>query len=317
MPGRISEMAQLPTPVLGDKIEGNDTSAPPLSAAASGYYSFTQVKQLIFNSVDEAKVDNISITQPVDLDAIETRVNALDASVILKGTWDASVGTFPGGGTAQAGESYIVSVGGTIDSVTFNVDDRIIAILDNASTTVFATNWHKADYTDQVLSVAGRTGAVTITTADIPNLSGTNTGDEAAASTSVAGVAAYATAAEYRAKAANKTLTGSEVYAAAAEVTLTDATTIALDLSTYLDGTVTLGGNRTLGNPTNIIAGQSGYIRVVQDATGSRTLAYAANYEFGDKTAPTLTTTAAAEDILFYLVISATRILISTEGNIG
>jgi len=148
--------------------------------------------------------------------------------------------------------------------------------------------------------------------AALDTVTGTNTGDEAAASTSVAGVAAYATAAEYRAKAANKTLTGSQVYAAAAEVTLTDATTIALDLSTYLNGTVTLGGNRTLGNPTNPIAGQSGYIRVVQDATGSRTLAYGTNYEFAGGTAPTLTTTAAAQDMLIYTVISTTRILISS-----
>jgi len=107
-----------------------------------------------------AKVDFLTVTQPVDLDTIETRVNALDAAVVLKGVWDPSAGTFPGGGTAQAGDSYIVSVGGTVDSVVFGVNDRIIAILDNASTTVFAANWFKADYTDEVLSVAGLVGAI-------------------------------------------------------------------------------------------------------------------------------------------------------------
>lgn len=108
-----------------------------------------------------AKVDWLTVTQGVDLDAIETRVNALDAAVILRGTWDASAGTFPGSGTAQAGDSYIVSVGGTVNSVDFVANDRIVAILDNASTTTYASNWFKLDYTDAVLSVVGLTGAIT------------------------------------------------------------------------------------------------------------------------------------------------------------
>lgn len=60
-----------------------------------------------------------------------------------------------------------MSVTGTVDGVTFNQNDRILAIVDNASTTVFASNWFKLDYTDQVLSVAGKTGAVTLDMADL------------------------------------------------------------------------------------------------------------------------------------------------------
>ena len=122
----------------------------------------------------EAKLTHITVTQAVDLDAIETRVNALDAAVVLKGTWAANAGTFPGSGTAQAGDSWIVSVAGTVNSVAFAVGDRIIAILDNASTSTFASNWFKADYTDQVLSVNGETGAVTLTTDDISDTGQTN-----------------------------------------------------------------------------------------------------------------------------------------------
>lgn len=91
---------------------------------------------------------------------VSAAMATLDAAVILRGSWDASAGTFPGGGTAQAGDSYIVSVAGTVGGVAFSVGDRAIAILDNASTTVFAANWFKADYTDQVLSVAGLVGAI-------------------------------------------------------------------------------------------------------------------------------------------------------------
>lgn len=71
---------------------------------------------------------------------------------------------------------------------------------------------------------------------------------------------------------------------------------------------MTLGGNRTLGNPTNPKIGQAGYIRVAQDATGSRTLAYSSFWKFAGNTTPTLSTTASSEDILFYQVLSNTRI---------
>ena len=100
------------------------------------------------------------------LEKLAGNVAALDSAVILKGSWDASSGSFPGSGSAQAGWSYIVSVAGTVDGVSFNQNDRIIAITDNASTTTFANNWFKADYTDQVVSVFGRTGAVSAQSGD-------------------------------------------------------------------------------------------------------------------------------------------------------
>jgi hypothetical protein len=122
-------------------------------------------------AAEKAKLGHLTVTQAVDLDAIEARVNALDAAVILKGTWDASAGTFPGSGSAQAGESWIVSVAGTVNSIAFAIGDRIIAITDNASTSTFASNWFKADYTDQVLTVSGKTGNVTLQVADITDMS--------------------------------------------------------------------------------------------------------------------------------------------------
>lgn len=112
-------------------------------------------------------VTNITVTQAVDLDAIESRVNELDQAVVLQGTFQPSLGSFPGGGSAQSGESWIASDSGTIDGVEINKNDRLIAITDNASTSTYASNWHLADYTDEVLSVAGKTGAVTLTASDI------------------------------------------------------------------------------------------------------------------------------------------------------
>ena len=100
-------------------------------------------------------------------------------------------------------------------------------------------------------------------------------------------------------------------------VALTDAATIAVDLSLGNNFTVTLAGNRTLGAPTNVTAGQSGVIVVTQDGTGSRTLAYNSVYKFAGGTAPTLTTTASAVDVLAYYVESSTRITVTSLLNVS
>jgi hypothetical protein len=89
---------------------------------------------------------------------------------------------------------------------------------------------------------------------------------------------------------------------------LTDGATITPNFNNANNFSVTLGGNRTLANPTNLTAGQSGVIVITQDGTGSRTLAYGSYFKFPGGTAPTLTTTASAVDVLAYYVESTTRI---------
>lgn len=93
-------------------------------------------------------------------------------------------------------------------------------------------------------------------------------------------------------------------------VTLTDAATILVDLSTFKNATVTLGGNRTLGNPTNTAAmlGQCGHIYPIQDGTGTRTLAYASSWRFTGAVAPTLSTAVNSVDMLNFCVRDATHI---------
>lgn len=90
--------------------------------------------------------------------------------------------------------------------------------------------------------------------------------------------------------------------------TLTDGSTITPAFSDSCNFTVTLGGNRTLANPTGLVAGQSGSIFIVQDGTGSRTLAYGSYWDFAAGVAPTLTTTASAVDRIDYIVRSTTSI---------
>ncbi|TGV26330.1 hypothetical protein [Mesorhizobium sp. M4B.F.Ca.ET.143.01.1.1] len=129
------------------------------------------------------------------------------------------------------------------------------------------------------------------------------------ATTTRKGVSEFATSAEYRVGTdTGRSLVVDQVWGAAAEVTLTDAATIAVDFSTFINAVVTLGGNRALGNPTNEKVGQSGVIRIAQDGTGSRTLSFGTDWEFAGGTAPTLSTAAGANDLLFYHIIATDRI---------
>jgi len=109
--------------------------------------------------------------------AIEARNDAQSAAaslvsvVVLKGEWDASGGTFPGGSGVTAGDSWIVTAAGLVDGVDFNIGDRLIALIAEPSTSAYASNWFHADYTDKVSSVAGRAGNVVLLATDIAETS--------------------------------------------------------------------------------------------------------------------------------------------------
>lgn len=98
---------------------------------------------------------------------------------------------------------------------------------------------------------------------------------------------------------------------------LTDGATITPNFATANNFSVTLGGNRTLANPTNLTAGQSGAIAITQDSTGSRTLGYGSYWKFAGGNPPTLTTTASKVDVLVYYVESSTRISAQVLLNMG
>jgi hypothetical protein len=90
--------------------------------------------------------------------------------------------------------------------------------------------------------------------------------------------------------------------------TLTDAASIAVNFALGNNFLVTIGGNRTLAAPTNAVAGQTGNIYVIQDGTGSRTLAYNTAYQFVSAAVPILSTGAGDVDMLIYSARSATTI---------
>jgi hypothetical protein len=84
------------------------------------------------------------------------------------------------------------------------------------------------------------------------------------------------------------------------ETTLADGANISWALNANQCAVVTLAGNRTLDNPTEMVAGGCYVLRVIQDGSGSQTLAYGSAYDWEGNTAPTLSTGAADVDLLLF-----------------
>ena len=101
-----------------------------------------------------------------------------------------------------------------------------------------------------------------------------------------------------------------------APVALAFGSTITPNLSSGNIFTVTLTGNATLANPSNLVAGQCGQVFVTQDATGSRTLSYGTQWKFPGGTAPTLTTAAGATDVLSFCSWTSSLIAAQLTANL-
>ena len=197
---------------------------------------------------------------------------------IRDGTYTMTAAKITGGTITGVTYTNIVVTGGSVTGVTFS------------SSAATITGGSITGITD--LAVAdGGTGASTLT--GIIKGSGTSALTTATAGTDYAGIDTA------------QTFTKGQ----RGEITaLSDGSTITPDLADSNNFSVTLGGNRTLANPTNITAGQSGSIFITQDGTGSRTLAYGSYFDFAGGTAPTLSTTASAVDRIDYIVRTTTSI---------
>jgi hypothetical protein len=132
-----------------------------------------------------------------------------------------------------------------------------------------------------------------------------------AATTGATGVLEIATAAEYRADTAGeRALTVPQVWDAMAAVALTDAATVAWDMSAAFDWTLTIAGNRTLGNPTNTVVGKRGRISVTASG-GTRTLNKSSNIKSASSISWPISIPSGETWELYYDCKSSTSIIIT------
>ncbi|WP_181335375.1 hypothetical protein [Hyphomicrobium methylovorum] len=127
--------------------------------------------------------------------------------------------------------------------------------------------------------------------------------------------AGEASVADYQGKAAGfLALTPTTVWNAAAYVALTDGATIAVDMATGFNFSVSIAGNRTLGNPSNAKTGQSGCIKVTASAA-NRTLSIGSNYKSTSDLIFPVTIDSGKTAYLFYFVDDASNIVVTAVVN--
>lgn len=121
------------------------------------------------------------------------------------------------------------------------------------------------------------------------------------------GVLRQATDAEVRSAApVNAAITPGSIESAAALVTLTDAATIAVDWDSFINGIVTLGGNRTLGAPTNLQFGTWRTLWIQGNDATARTLSFSGTY-LGSGVTPITGITSSARYLLSMFALNSTN----------
>ena len=143
-------------------------------------------------------------------------------------------------------------------------------------------------------------------TLTLPNGNGTN-GQVLA--TNGSGTLSFATVQAFDADTAKTDIAQTFTASQRGEITtLTSGSTVTPDFAASNNFTLTLGESLTFANPTNLVAGQSGSIFLVQDGTGSRVITWGSYFDWAGGSAPDISTAAGSVDRLDYLVRTTTSI---------
>lgn len=269
----------------------------------------------------------VAPTSPVEGDMWKTstnlliRLNGISQNVLTDGNKVNTPASVAGsaGLNVPHGTAPTAPVNGDIWSTTANFFGRL-----NGATITFATTTYvdAADALKAPLASPALTGTPTAPTAS----GGTNNTQIATTAFVAAAVAAgggsVAAASDIWTGTDNAKIVTSKAAADAnLEQTLTDGATVTVNFAAGINFALNpIAGNRTLaasGLSAGLI-GRSGYIKVVQDGTGSRTLDMSgATWKNINQENLILSTGAGQIDYLFYTIISSSTVLMSIARNVG
>lgn len=178
---QVSPSAYSLTPNTGNSIDGyaGGTIIHPLEPATpigpGTEFRIERVVPYLQNNIDlgiTSGWDPRLIEKQLDLSVMmaqQARDNFFRFSeialrdVLVVGEWDASSGAFPtqrpDTSTIEAGDTWIVSVDGTVDEVNFAVPDRLIALQDGGGAT-YNGNWLRVGYSDIFFSTVPYIGSI-------------------------------------------------------------------------------------------------------------------------------------------------------------
>ena len=239
----------------------------------------------------------LSATMATSIGTANTRITSVsDFAVALSSTLATSIGTANTRITSVS--DFAVALSSTLATSIGNSNTAITALSATMATSIGTANTRITSVSDYAVALSAT--LATSIASRLPLTGGTITGTVSAQEVDVSSLGIGTVAGAKR-----LTMNGAAV---AQYASLTDGTSIAVNFNTAQNFIIQLAGNRTLENPTNCVAGQTGSIVIVQDGTGGRTLSYGTSWNFIGGTAPTLSTGVSAVDRIDYIVYTSTAV---------
>lgn len=224
-------------------------------------------------------------------------------------------------GTKVEGRSaseVLSDIGGQA-SLTFGISNTNAVKIDSSSVADdeyarFTANGLESRATSEVLSDIGAQASLTfgISNTNAVKIDSSSVADDEFARFTANGLESRSNA-EVLSDIAALPLAGGTMTGAAIGKTDTDTSntgSVTLDFSANQNFVLTLTGNVTLANPSTEAVGQSGFIVLIQDGTGGRTVSLGTDYETAAGAGLTLSSAASTTDIVPYVVAASGRILL-------
>lgn len=281
-------------PTLGTAASQASTAFAPSSHVGAGGTAHAAVTTTVagfMSAADKTKLNGIATGATANAGTVTSVALSLPTGLTVSGSPVTVSGTltaawtsgYQGYTTAEATKLSSIAAGATANSTDATLLNRANHTGTQAATTITG------------LAAVATSGAYS-------SLTGTPTLGTAAAMNE-------ATVAEVRSATADKVITAELIESAAALVTLTDATSIAVDWDAFFTAQVAVAGNRTFANPTNVQPGTYREIWVRGTDATPRTISFGSNYK-GDL--PTGTVTSTSWLLIGLKAYSATHITVTS-----
>jgi trimeric autotransporter adhesin len=296
----VSDYAVALSATLATSISNSNSAITALSATMATSIGTANTR---ITSVSDFAVA-LSATLATSIGTANTRITSVsDFAVALSATLATSIGTANTRITSVSDFAVALSATlatsiGTANTRITSVSDYAVALSSTLATSIGTANTRITSVSDYAVALSAT--LATSIASRLPLAGGTITGTVSAQEVDVSSLGIGTVAGAKR-----LTMNGAAV---AQYASLTDGATIAVNFNTAQNFIIQLAGNRTLENPTNCVAGQTGSIVIVQDGTGGRTLSYGTSWNFIGGTAPTLSTGVSAVDRIDYIVYTSTAV---------
>ena len=282
----VSDYAVALSATLATSISNSNSAITALSATMATSIGTANTR---ITSVSDFAVA-LSATLATSIGTANTRITSVsDFAVALSATMATSISN---------SNSAITALSATMATSISNSNSAITALSATMATSIGTANTRITSVSDYAVALSAT--LATSVASRLPLAGGTITGTVSAQEVDVSSLGIGTVAGAKR-----LTMNGAAV---AQYASLTDGATIAVNFNTAQNFIIQLAGNRTLENPTNCVAGQTGSIVIVQDGTGGRTLSYGTSWNFIGGTAPTLSTGISAVDRIDYIVYTSTAV---------